>query len=241
MGNLLEGKICLVTGATRGSGKAICEYMAAEGALVYANERQEGTIASDSELIVPLVFDVTDVESVKRAVIKIKKEHGKLDVLVNNAGVEYNGLIEMVPEEHIKDMFNTNVFGVINMIQYCTRLLKKSDKASVINISSIVGLRGNSGQSIYSATKGAVNSLTKSLAKEFGEFGIRVNAVAPGLTNTEMVNRVDTGCIQNRINNISLGKIAEPGDIAKTCVYLASDLSEYVTGQIISVDGGSII
>lgn len=241
MGNILAGKICLVTGATRGIGKAICEYMASEGALVYANERKEGTISSDNELIVPLAFDVTDVESVKKAVLKIKKEHGYLDVLVNNAGVEYNGYIEMVPKEQVEDMFSVNVFGVINMLQYCARLLKKSEKASVINISSIVGVKGNAGQSVYSATKGAVNSLTLSLSKELGEFGIRVNAVAPGLTNTKMLSCVEQKKVQKRIDNISLDRVAEPVDIAKTCTYLASDMSDYVTGQIISVDGGSVL
>lgn len=248
MSNLLQDKICLVTGATRGIGKVICELFAREGATVYANEREEGIISKwlykqedIRNKIIPICFDVTDANSIKNAIMLIKKQQGRVDVLVNNAGVEYNEYIGMITEEHLRHMLNVNVCGVINMVQYGSKIMSKSENASIINIASIVGVYGNPGQSAYSATKGAVISFTKSAAKELGTRGIRVNAIAPGLTNTEMMQSVERDKIQKRIDNISLGRIAEPLDIANACVYLASDYSKYITGQILGVDGGSVL
>lgn len=248
MPGLLEGKICLVTGASRGIGRSICETFAREGAIVYANERVQGKIdkwrgddVSYCGKIIPICFNVTDVSSIKSALSEIRSVHGGLDVLVNNAGVEYNELIGTITEEHLQDMLDVNVRGVINMVQYGSKLMHKATRASIINIASIVGIHGNSGQSAYAATKGAVIAFTKSAAKEFGAMGIRVNAIAPGLTNTDMVRNVDSEKIQKRIDNIRMGRIAEPEDIANACVFMASDYSSYITGQILGVDGCSVL
>lgn len=249
MPGLLEGKVCLITGAARGIGKAISLCFAQEGAIVYANERQAGTVSdwcaiesqNLSGTIIPICFDVTDSGAIRAGVMKIRKEQGRLDVLVNNAGVEYNDLIGMIPEDHLRNMLEVNVIGTINMVQYCSRIMTKSSDASIINIASVVGVYGNAGQSAYAATKGAVISFTKSAAKELGPNGIRVNAIAPGLTKTDMFLHVDKEKVQQRVNSISLGRVAEPEDIALSCVYLASGLSGYVSGQVLCVDGSSIL
>lgn len=249
MPELLKGKVCLVTGAARGIGKAIASQFAEEGAVVYANERKEGTVAfwkgtlppETAGSILPSCFDVTDVNSIKACVMKIRKEHGHLDVLVNNAGVEYNELIGMILDGHLRDMVDVNIIGTINMVQYCSKIMAKSEHASIINIASMVGVSGNPGQSAYAATKGAVIAFTKSAAKELGSRGICVNAIAPGLTRTEMFDKADPEKIKKRVDNIALGRIAEPEDISSACVFLASDLSRYVSGQIIGVDGCAVI
>lgn len=249
MAGLLKGKICLVTGAARGIGKAIAIQFAEEGAVVYANERREGAVLAWTKTlpqetaanIIPACFDVTDVNSIKMCAMKIKKAYGRLDVLVNNAGVEYNELIGMILDDHLMDMVNVNIIGTINMVQYCSKIMAKSEHASIINIASMVGLSGNPGQSAYAATKGAVIAFTKSAAKELGQRGICVNAIAPGLTKTDMFDKADPEKIKKRVDNIALGRVAEPEDISSACVFLASDLSRYVSGQIIGVDGCAVI
>ncbi|MED3781067.1 SDR family NAD(P)-dependent oxidoreductase [Heyndrickxia sporothermodurans] len=248
MSRLLEGKVCLVTGSARGIGRAITEKFASEGATVYANAKRDGSVdewlteCSNRSQIIPLYFDVSIPGEVKRAVARIKQESKQLDVLVNNAGLEFNELIGMISRENMEKMFNVNVFGMIEMIQMASRIMMRQENGgSIINISSLVGIRGNKGQFVYSATKGAVNALTKSAAKELAEKGIRVNAIAPGLTKTGMMNAVDEEKLKNRIANIALGRIAEPLDIANACVFFASDLSDYVSGQILGVDGCTIM
>ncbi|KEF38875.1 dehydrogenase of unknown specificity, short-chain alcohol dehydrogenase like [Schinkia azotoformans MEV2011] len=248
MAGLLKEKVCLVTGSARGIGRAIVETFAAEGAFVYANGIREGSIdawLTDSEVhnrITPLYFDITDPLAVKNAFIRIKNDKKHLDVLVNNAGVEYNELIGMISRKNMENMFSVNVFGTIEMLQMASRLMSRQQYGgSIINISSMVGIRGNRGQLVYSATKGAVVALTKSAAKELASKNIRVNSIAPGLTNTDMMNEVNMKDIEGRIANISMGRIAEPSDIAKACIFFASDLSTYVSGQILAVDGCTIM
>lgn len=250
MENLLEGKVCIVTGAGRGIGQAIAEIFADNGATVYANDLRDGCMdewaQSYSEhsagRIQPVYFDITDEQQVKNHVTKIKKESNHIDVLVNNAGVEFNELIGMISSQNMETMFRVNVFGTINMLQMVSRVMsRQKNGGSIINISSMVGLRGNKGQLVYSATKGAVISLTKSAAKELGPKGIRVNSIAPGLTLTKMMKQADPEKLQGRINNICMGRLAQPVDIAKGCLLLACDLSEYVSGQILPVDGCTIM
>lgn len=243
--NMLEGKITLVTGASRGIGKAIAQLFAKEGAFVYAASRKkEDTLAwldghSVSNNIKAITLDITDEIAIKKCMMDIRKEYGRLDVLVNNAGIEYNELIGMISKEHMEAMFATNVYGVIELIQYGARVMKNG--GSIINISSMVGVRGNKGQLVYSATKGAVISLTKSAAKELAPRNIRVNSIAPGLTQTEMMEAADIEKLSNRINNICMKRLATPEDIAKGCIFFACDLSEYVSGQILAVDGCTIM
>lgn len=227
MTGLLRDKVCIVTGAGRGIGRAIAESLAAEGAFVYANDAREGSLDSwltESSMrqgITPLYFDITDPAAVRNAFSQIRKEKQRLDVLVNNAGVEYNELIGMISPENMERMFSINVFATIEMLQMASRLMSRQERGgSIINISSMVGIRGNPGQLVYSATKGAVIALTKSAAKELASKNIRVNSVAPGLTKTEMMQGADIEKLKGRIANISMGRLAEPSDIARACVFL---------------------
>jgi len=250
MNDMLSNKVCLITGAGRGIGQAMAELFAENGAIVYANDVRPGTVEEWSEAfnsncageVRPLYFDITSESEAKDAVMQIKRDCGHLDVLVNNAGVEFNELIGMINRDNMEKMFNVNVFGTINMLQICSRIMSRQENGgSIINIASMVGLRGNRGQLVYSATKGAVVALTKSAAKELAPKKIRVNAIAPGLTNTAMMQQADPEKLAGRIANICMGRLAEPSDIAGACMFMASDYSEYVSGQVLAVDGCTIM
>ena len=174
--------------------------------------------------------------------MRVKKENGRLDGLVNNAGVEFNELIGMISCENMEKMFAVNVYGTINMLQLASRIMGRQENGgSIVNITSMTALRGNRGQMVYSATKGAVISLTKSAAKELAPKKIRVNAIAPGLTNTDMMKQADPKMLEGRIGNICMGRLAEPEDIAGACMYMISDLASYVSGQVLAVDGCTIM
>lgn len=243
MGDLLKNKVCLVTGASRGIGREIAELFAAEGAAVAVNDVINGSAdewisnTEHKENLEAYYFDITDNRSIRENVLAIKNKFGRIDVLVNNAGVEYNELIGMISEEHMDKMFRVNVYGTINMIQAVSRIMSRSGGGSIINISSMVGLRGNKGQLVYSATKGAVIAATKSAAKELAVKNIRVNSIAPGLTQTKMMEGAEIKKLQTRIDNICMGRIAQPRDIAGACLMLATDFTSYISGQIIPVDG----
>ena len=200
-----------------------------------------GSVKEQSSLLLVKAIslsDIADAASVQKNVISIKKQFGHIDILVNNAGVEFNELIGMISHENMEKMFRVNVFGMIEMIQTVSRIMARNENGgSIINISSMVGLRGNAGQLVYSATKGAVIALTKSAAKELAPKKIRVNSIAPGLTQTEMMEQADLEKLQGRIGNICMGRIAQPKDIAGGCLLLASDYAGYISGQILPVDG----
>lgn len=245
---LLKDKIILVTGASRGIGKAIVERFAQEGAIIYANSRKTNIDDWASELsnvnhtkIYPIYFDVTDSSAIRESVLRIKKKHNRIDVLVNNAAISSNELIGMISKEKMTQLFQTNVYSVIDLIQYTSRLMRNQGTGSIINISSIVGVHGDKGQLLYSATKGAIISLTKSAAKELAPFNIRVNSVAPGLTDTNMLKCVAEEHLDHRVEMIGMGRLAQPVEIANACLFLASDLSEYVSGEIIGVNGSSVL
>lgn len=237
---LLQDKVVLVTGASRGIGRATALRCAREGAVVFANARCEGaldSLAHETPGLHPLYFDVRDVAAAKAAIMHIHKEQKRLDVLVNNAGIMRDALIGMVARDALEDIFATNVFATVELLQLSARLMKRQQSGSIINLSSIVGMRGNAGQLAYSASKGAVASLTKTAAHELGAFGIRVNAVAPGYIDTDMFNSVPEEARKSMLGRVSLGRLGTPDDVANVCVFLASDLSLYVSGQIIGVDG----
>ena len=244
MHGLLNDKICIVTGAGRGIGKEIAQLFASEGAIVVVNEVNVGSadqwVAESpyKDRFCVKYFDITDEVATSQAILDVKKKYGRIDVLVNNAGVEFNELIGMISRENTEKMFNVNVFGVINMINIVSRVMSRNPNGgSIINISSMVGLRGNAGQLVYSATKGAVIALTKSAAKELARKNIRVNSIAPGITQTAMMEQADLEKLQGRINNICMGRIAQPSDIAGGCLLLASDYARYISGQVLPVDG----
>lgn len=247
---MLTGKVCIVTGGSRGIGKAISQVFAQNGAVVYATATREGSVEEWSNEfnkdvrgeVRSFYFDVSDEKAVRNAVIQIKKACGHIDGLVNNAGVEFNELIGMISHENMEKMFSVNVYGTINILQIVSRIMGRQEKGgSIVNIASMTALRGSKGQMVYSATKGAVISLTKSAAKELADKSIRVNAIAPGLTNTDMMKQADPVKLQERINNICMGRLAEPEDIAKVCMFMVSDLSAYISGQVLAVDGCTIM
>ncbi len=246
---LLEGRIALVTGCNRGIGKAILEIFLRNGATVYAAARTEGSlgdIAAEYPGCRPAYLDVTDSAAVKDLLMRIKKESGRLDVLVNNAGVMQDALIGMISRQQIEQTYAVNVFAVVELIQYAARqFFNRQKSGSVINMTSIMGVRGNAGQMLYSSSKGAVIALTRSAAKELAPLGVRVNAIAPGAIDTDLLRSslgANTAGGQDKLlEKVLMGRLGTPEDIAKTALYLASDLSEYVTGQIIGVDGAMIV
>lgn len=245
MEELVKDKVCIVTGAGRGIGMAIAQKLAENGGIIYAVDCVSGVVdewAQNYSNVTAVTADITDINAIKSFVMLVKKNHGRIDVVVNNAGIEYNDRIGMIPDENIRKMFDVNVFAMIHIIQQCSRVMMRNPNGgSIINISSRVGMNGNPGQLAYAASKGAVIALTKSAAKELGPYQIRVNSIAPGLTNTKMMQAVDVQALKGRISRICMGRVAEPADIANAVLFLASDLSGYVSSQVIGVDGCTII
>ncbi len=235
---LLEGKICLITGAGKGLGRAILEAFLTEGAFVYANDCVKGSLEEYQEHphVKIMYFDVADGQADKAAILQIKREKGRLDVLVNNAGVMKDALIGTISRPLMEKIFAVNVFGTMELLQLATKIMIHKKSGSIINLSSIVGITGNPGQLVYSATKGAIISLTKTAAKELGPKGIRVNAIAPGMIDTDMMRSVGEYHLQRHIDHIPCGRLGRPHEIADACVYLASDKASYVNGHILQVD-----
>jgi len=236
--NLLENKVCIITGAAQGIGLAIAHQFAMDGAIVYAFDRKE--FQSDVANIHPVILDITDAKAVKEACMQIFKAEGKIDCLVNNAGLVFNRKIGMITREETELMFRINVIAVLELIQLVSRLMARNGGGSIVNIASVTAVLGSPGQVAYSATKGAIISLTKSAAKELAPQGIRVNAVAPGIIKTERFAELyesDGEKIEERIKRIALGRLGTPEDIANACSFLASDRASYVSGHILGVDG----
>lgn len=245
----LNGKIALVTGAARGIGWQTALMLASNGAKVIINDlsdnensRSKINKAKEQNLdLTPLFFDVSDYVQVKNAYSSIFKEFKRLDILVNNAGIMEDSMVSTASESHIEKTFRINTFGAIYNTQYASRLMARNNSGSIINISSIIGTKGNAGESVYSASKAALIGLTLSTAKELAPLGIRVNAIAPGFIDTDLVSHFSEDIRQKTISNIKLGRIGTPEDVAKAVLFFASDLSAYITGQVLGVDGGMII
>jgi 3-oxoacyl-[acyl-carrier protein] reductase len=238
MSTLLENKVCIITGAAQGIGRQIAEQFAQDGATVYACDKQKFIV--NNERIHPVVMDITDASSVKTNLMQIFKTEGRIDCLVNNAGIVYNRKIGMIMREETERMFLVNVIAVLELIQLCSRLMARNGGGSIINIASVTAVLGSPGQVAYSATKGAIISMTKSAAKELAAQGIRVNAVAPGIVQTERFAELyesDGNKIDERIQRIALGRLGTPEDIAHACAFLASNNASYISGQILGVDG----
>jgi 3-oxoacyl-[acyl-carrier protein] reductase len=246
---LLENKVVFITGCNRGIGSAMLQTFVDHGAIVYAAARDESamtkiisSISSEAQSrIFAVYFDLTDGIKLKETFLKIKKEQNRLDCVVNNAGIMKNAPLGMISDTDIEQTFSINVNAVINTIQLAVRLMRSQKSGSIINIASIVALTGGSGQALYSASKGAVVSLTMAAARELAPYNIRVNALSPGIINTELLNSFQQPQIKNMISKIGMGRLGRADEVANVAVFLASDLSEYVTGQIIGIDGGAVL
>lgn len=246
----LEGKVCIITGAASGIGKAASLLFAKEGAIVCAcdvSEQALKKLVEDAQglagTIDPYLLNVTDREQVFKTVEQIANKYGKIDVLVNNAGITRDALLVKMTEEEWNAVISVNLTGVFNMTQAVAPYMMKAQKGSIINTSSIVGIYGNIGQTNYAATKAGVIAMTKTWAKELARKGaqIRVNAVAPGFIRTPMTEKVPEKIIEAVVSRTPLARMGEPEEVANVYLFLASDESSYITGQVIGVDGGLTI
>lgn len=245
----LKDKHVLITGATRGIGAATAKKFAAAGATLYLNGRNTKKLEELCQELTkeyavechPLPFDVGNATEVKQGFQQLFKLTKKLDVLVNNAGIIADALIGMVTPEQIETTFATNTHSVIYCSQYAARLMQRSGGGSIINITSIMGQVGNLGQAVYSGSKAAVIGITLSLSKELAANNIRVNAIAPGFIDTDLTNQLTQEKYQERVSSIAMGQVGTASNVADAVLFLASDLSSYVTGQVLGVDGGMLI
>lgn len=244
-----DGKIVLVTGACRGIGWSIAEAFACHGATVVITGRSDkgkldertSKLKEWSPESYGFLGDVGDFQFCQDMYKQIFARYKRLDVLVNNAGILEDSLLGMVSPELVRRVFSANVDGVIYNMQFATRLMQRNKSGSIINLSSIIGRVGNEGQVVYGASKAAVIGATYSAAKEFAGVGIRVNAIAPGFIETDMTRSLAPEKYEERLASIKMRKVGSPQDVAGVALFLGSDLSSYVTGQIIGVDGGMLI
>ena len=241
---VLSGKVALVTGASRGIGKSIAISLGVLGAEVIVNYSSSDASAEEVAKSIndkggssyKLKFDVSDEESVSTAINQIIRDSGKIDILINNAGITRDGLLMRMKESQWDEVINTNLKGVFLCTKNVSKFMIKQRSGKIINITSIVGLIGNPGQANYSASKAGVIGFTKTCAKEFASRGIKVNAIAPGFIETEMTENLNT---DDLLKMIPLGKLGSADQIASLVNFLvSSDASEYITGQTISIDGG---
>lgn len=242
---LLKDKVAIVTGGAQGIGEAIARKLASEGAaiaLVDVNyEKAKATADEIKKLGVDTEAykaDVSNTGEVQEVVDKILDRFKKIDILVNNAGITRDTLLLRMTEQDWDLVISINLKGVFNFTKAVTKIMSKQRNGSIINISSVVGLFGNAGQANYSASKAGVIGLTKTTAKEFAGRNIRANAVAPGFIKTAMTDKLSQEVINKYLENIPMKTLGTPDDVANTVLYLASDLSSYVTGEVIRVDGG---
>ncbi|MDD6138981.1 MAG: 3-oxoacyl-[acyl-carrier-protein] reductase [Lachnospiraceae bacterium] len=246
---MLTGKVALVTGAGRGIGRQIALTLAAQNAFVIVNyngskDKAEETVSEIKAAggdAVSYKCNVSDFEECQQMITAIIKEYKHIDILVNNAGITRDGLIMKMSEDDYDAVLDTNLKGTFNTIRHMSRYFLKQKSGRIINISSVSGILGNAGQANYSASKAGVIGLTKAVARELASRGITVNAVAPGFVDTDMTDALSDSAKENLISQIPLGRTGKPQDIANAVLFLASDAAGYITGQVLSVDGGMAI
>lgn len=245
---LLEGKTALVTGASKGIGRKIAEVFAQHGAHVaftYLSSVEKGE-ALEKELqqygtqVKGFRSDASDFLQADQLISDIVTTFGGLDIVVNNAGITKDGLLMRMTEEHWDQVMNVNLKSVFNVSKAASKVMMKKRSGSIINVSSVVGIQGNAGQANYAASKAGIIGFSKSLAKELGSRNIRTNVVAPGFIRTEMTDVLDPKVVEGWEANIPLKRAGDPGDVANACLFLASDLSSYITGQVLPVCGGMV-
>ena len=246
---LLQNKVALVTGASRGIGREIAKKFAEQGANVaftYLSSVEKGQ-ALEAELAAYGIkakgyrSDASDYASAEQLVIDVVAGFGTLDILVNNAGITRDTLLMRMSEDQWDEVMRVNLKSVFNLTKAATKPMMRAKSGSIINITSVVGLMGNAGQSNYSASKAGIIGFTKSIAKELGSRNIRSNAVAPGFIETEMTGDLNEKALEDWLKNIPLNRAGQGDEIANACVFLASDMSKYITGQTLQVDGGMLM
>lgn len=243
---LLKGKTAIITGATRGIGKGIAEVFAQNGcniAFTYASSVEKAKILEEELNKTGIKAkgyqsDASDYEAAQKLVNDVLEEFGQIDVVINNAGITKDNLLLRMSVEDYENVIRVNLNSVFNLTKAVIRPMMKQRKGSIINMSSIVGRKGNAGQANYAASKAGLLGFTKSVALELGSRNIRCNAIAPGFIETEMTGKLDEKVVEEWRASIPLKRGGTPEDIANACLFLASDLSSYITGQVLSVDGG---
>lgn len=243
---LLTGKVAIVTGAARGIGRAVALRFAEEGADVafIVQKADERATLLEKEILAfkvqtkAYVADVSDFSVVKQIVDQVKADFGRIDVLVNNAGITKDGLILRMTESQWDDVINVNLKSAFNFVHAVAPVMLSQRAGSIINMSSVVGVHGNAGQANYSASKAGMIALTKSVAQEFGARGVRANAIAPGFIETDMTAKLPESVREEWCRTIPLRRGGTTADVASVALFLASDMAAYVTGQVIQVDGG---
>jgi len=247
LSNLLVGETAVVTGSNRGIGKLIVETFAANGASVWACARKETPefVAFLTEISAKysvqtraLYFDLTDELSIKESLKTLLTEKVKVDILVNNAGVAHGGLLQMTSINTIREVFEINFFSQILVTQLISKLMMKNKSGSVINMASVAGIDSYPGYSAYGSSKAALIGATKTLSKELAPYNIRVNAVAPGLTETDMATQMEEKAKDSMVGDSAMKRLGQPQEIANVVLFLASDQSSFVNGQVLRVDGG---
>lgn len=246
---MLTGKTALVTGAAKGIGKAIALKFAEQGAFVAINYRSSE--AQVKELIkeiedkggkaISVKGDISNFEESERVIKEVQEKLGSLDILVNNAGITKDGLLMRMKEADFDSVINANLKGTFNCIKHASGIMLRQRSGKIINISSVVGITGNAGQANYSASKAGIIGLTKSAAKELASRGINVNAIAPGFIQTDMTDVLSDKVKEKMMEVIPLKRVGLPSDVANLALFLASSLSDYITGQIITIDGGMVM
>lgn len=246
---MLKDKVAIVTGGTRGIGRAIALKLADQGANIVINYRNSDKEAEELKAILEekgvkvltVKCDISNFEDSKNLMNKCKEVFGKIDILVNNAGITKDTLIMRMKEEDFDNVIDVNLKGTFNCAKHASAIMLKQRFGKIINMTSVVGIAGNAGQVNYAASKAGVIGLTKSLAKELGSRGITVNAVAPGFINTDMTASLSEKVKEEASKNIPLKRLGDPEDVANLVGFLASDAANYITGQVINVDGGMVM